>query len=321
MKKRLDTAFVRKAQSCIDLINRYKKINIDLKMTPRQQWHVHNPNLQANYFDEIDTVEKGFWFGLLCADGYIRYHPPKDYSVGLEVAYRDKKIIFDFCSTLGVDPKFIYNREKIVSTGAVVPIVGIDFGCKPMVEALLRNGIFGFKASRKSLPVFFKFSTNRGVVLGWLRGYYEGDGVATSTSIVAANKQFLVHIRKFFKIKYQIRISSKYRVFFDIDRNFHIYRTTYRLSLGANIFNEMTSVCKSHGIPLINRKDHIASDHYEVFNRIKDQLIMSGINRLKFQELVFNYRKYEMQKMFGVSKYLLNKIIDEWDIDTPPRDY
>jgi hypothetical protein len=315
----LEERFGKKASKIIKLLERYRKANPDIKLTVKQQWHQFNPNLRYKFFKKIDSVEKAFLFGFLCADGYVR----SDENLGnhqliVELARKDKEIIENICVTLGVNKKFIFEREKKLKNGSEVKMVGISVGCKPLVKDLIKQGIFGSKSKRKSIPDFAK--KNRTLLFAWLRGYYEGDGAANSTKIIAANKQFLVHVKKILNIKNKIGINSRHKVYSD-ENGFHIIRTTYALYLGASIFNEMTSICKSEGVFLIDRKDHNVFEHYEVYDKFKQKLEYMYVDKRIFKRLLFKYPLKDLSKKFGVSIYLIKKLADEWKIPLPPKNY
>jgi len=321
----LEYNFGTEARKIIDIILNYKKLNNNLKETPKQQWHIHNPNLDAHYFDRINSVEKAFWFGFLCADAYVKHDKEtKVYTLNIEIAHKDKKLLYNFCNVLGLEFSNVKNRDRELKGYNVYRMSYIAINCKPLVNSLIQNEIIELKNNRIGLPKFYTigaFKGNRKLLLAWLRGYYEGDGTAQTTSIVSVNYKLLDNIKKELSINYKIGISVQSSKLLDIDGNIHDRKRVYRLALGAGIFNEMTSICKLEGVQLLKRKDHIAFDHYEVYNKFKEHLASQGIDIQKLQDLVLKLKKKELQTIFGVSRYLLNKIISEWNIKAPPRGY
>lgn len=62
--------------------------------TWHKQWKANtvHPNLRINLFETINTKEKAYWLGFLCADGYLVEHT-SGVEIRLKLKLRDEDII------------------------------------------------------------------------------------------------------------------------------------------------------------------------------------------------------------------------------------
>lgn len=114
--------------NCYCFIERYRTMNEDLKEYSGQQYHIHHPNLNAHYFKFIDTKEKAYWLGFLCADGYISKTKYGKLGIGLSV--KDKVHLIKFCQAIGMEQSNVKEKDEILNyKGKLVKyrIVYIDF--------------------------------------------------------------------------------------------------------------------------------------------------------------------------------------------------
>lgn len=110
-----------------------------------------------------------------------------------------------------------------------------------MVKDLVNLGFCGSKSKIKTLPKIFMNINNvfqRKLFLAWLLGFYDGDGEMNSTRISSSSREFLQ------EIKSALRINSKIRLAFDIDKKSYLEgviakKSHWRLSLGVSIYKEM----------------------------------------------------------------------------------
>lgn len=324
MIKELKKYFGLKATNCIILIKNYEKTNKIIKETPKQQWHIHNPNLNFRYFDNINSVEKAYWLGFISADATIRDKNNNLYELVIELSIKDKQVLERFKEVLKTSADIHERTRKMQESGKFVQMVSISIGCKHMIKSLKKNGIFGSKSQRKTIPKCFydnNGKVNLRLFLAWLRGYYDGDGRKDTTIIVASNKQLLTRIKNTLKLPYKIGIQARHHNSIDQKGRLHICKTVYRLALGSKIFNEMSSICKSNGVILIKRKDRSFSDIHIRYNNLKQKLKKINIDKNIIQEMTFKFKKYKLAEKFNTSIHLLNKLINEWNIENPPRGY
>ncbi|MFX0141565.1 MAG: LAGLIDADG family homing endonuclease, partial [Candidatus Hodarchaeota archaeon] len=191
----------KKTDELIEYINNYEALNPDLKLYRKQQHNVEN----SDFFFIIDTLEKAYWFGFLCADGSILYIPPKlgervRYRVYIQLSYKDKAQLVKFCNTIGYDStKIIERYSSLLYKNKIKQFksVALQFVCKEMVENLLDNDFASSNADYKTLPSFLK--KEKYLFLAFLLGYFDGDGTKNKPRggglIYCSNKPFLEEIR------------------------------------------------------------------------------------------------------------------------------
>jgi len=273
--------------------------------------------MKADFFNIIDTINKAYWFGFLCADGsLIKSKKNKKTKLGIliQLSFKDKIFLRKFCISIGYNPQKIKERVVILKNKKY-RVVYVKIKCRPMAEDLVNHGFISSKALRKNFPIL-GLNCNRNLILAWLRGYYDGDGNSYKTSIGSSNIELLQEIRKYFYLKYPIRQSKKHYIYDDDAGKIHIRKNYWILSLGARLFNEMSSLCKLYEVGL-SRKDKIFSERLESLDKLKELIK----NKEHLKELVFKYRLYELKDIFGVSIKIIKKLLREWNLEIPPKGY
>ncbi|MBN1215676.1 MAG: hypothetical protein JXA99_09595 [Candidatus Lokiarchaeota archaeon] len=143
-RESLSDIFGEKYRSIIEIIDKYERLNPDLHDYTFQKYHIRNPN----YFSKIDTPEKAYWSGFLCADGWlISAHPNKFDMLGIELNIRDKERIMEFARVVGLDEKRVKERQRIKSIKnkyfKTYYMVYLRFQCKFIVEEFLdKSGLY-----------------------------------------------------------------------------------------------------------------------------------------------------------------------------------
>ncbi len=211
-----------RARKCIDLIEKYKQAK-NLKEYFRQQHNVKNPH----FFQKIDNQLKAYWFGFLCADGWLI---SKRYDIGLELQKTDRKVLIKFAEAIGLDlssndikDRFRIHFSKCIANSYQTSY--IRFVCRSMYEDLINIGFSSSKAERKTIPLIIKNiikrakeeaiikkinwkSTNLGqIACAWLLGVFDGDGCyrgERSGIIFSSSRHFLEGIKSHFDIKNKI---------------------------------------------------------------------------------------------------------------------
>ena len=235
LEKNLIEKYSEQAHSSLITIKRFKSMNKDLKEYSGQQYHIYHPNLQAHHFNVIDTKEKAYWLGFLCADGYIS--KTRIGRLGIKLSSKDIEHLIKFCKNIGLNQQSIREREEIVEyKGKMVTyqIAEIDFWCKPLYDDL----------KRLKFKEFPKLSSDN-LYLAWLLGLYDGDGFQGKTMVCSASYSLLTKIKQKFNIEYEVR-----DYYFNEELGYHLryneencnnknVKFFYILTLGSHIFYEM----------------------------------------------------------------------------------
>lgn len=129
----------------------------------------------SHYFDEIDTPEKAYWFGFLCADGYIT----RPHSLGISIHTNDREHLEQFRNDIAYDghiSNYTVNKGGYTNT----PYSRILISDPHLTEALINHGCI----KHKSLQLQFPTEEHVPKDLQWhfVRGYFDGDGSLTYLS-------------------------------------------------------------------------------------------------------------------------------------------
>jgi hypothetical protein len=233
---------INKIEESIKHIIRYYLNSNKLKRYARGISNVfeNHPNLKVDYFANIHSKSKAYWFGWLFAEAWItqygnssRYKKPY-YRFGVACSHKDADLIYRFAGEIGFDLNKIKSRFYQTLKGTNKLLV-LRFSNFDFAEYLKWRGfIIGNQKSKNiELPKLSK----RDLYLAFLLGYYDGDGKMGTTQIASGSKNFLEQIKSYFKLKNKIRLQiSNY---FDPIKNRFVKGSTYILYLGPDLFNEM----------------------------------------------------------------------------------
>ena len=197
-----------------------------------------HPKLKENYFKNIDTIEKAYWLGVLWADGWISENRWNDerkpnYTLGLKQSVKHKNLIKDYCNTIGFNSEYLkkYQDKKSKTWYYLAQLINNRF-----VIPLIRHGFIVGK--RKSLNLKLPILNSiinineREIYLGFLLGYYDGDGTKGRTYITSGSFKFIEQIKKYFKINNEV-IEDTYQ------KKDGTQGKTYKLALGRDLMCEM----------------------------------------------------------------------------------
>lgn len=237
----------------IDLINNYIVQNPNLREYSYQQFTITNPHI----FDDINSVHKAYWLGFLCADGSLSIKYSNKYEISLELSSKDRIELIKFAKFVGFNPSRIKDRHRILKnkdgSTSRFKMSTVRFLCKPMGQALLKNGKFGSKSEdfSKRVPIkiknFIKMARAENKILSytlkgriglvWLLGYFDGDGTVHrdrkgkrfSGEIISSSKSLLKDIKKTYKLEYPVGFKD-------------VKQYTYRLSLGTKLYKTIMNI-------------------------------------------------------------------------------
>lgn len=197
----------------IELIEKYRVSNPDIKEYSYQQYTIENPT----FFHDLKTEDQFYWLGLLCSDGYLR-KIRQDYTIQLKLSVNDKDRVKGFAEAVGLPIeriKYIIELRED-KNGEIKPYqyAVARFCCKPMAEQLESLGFLEFKAGNIGLLDIIKFQlrnaknykywgdTQEGKkALSFLLGFYDGDGhlkKSRTAYIISNNKKLLYEIKILF---------------------------------------------------------------------------------------------------------------------------
>ena len=147
-----------------------------------------------NIFETIDTEEKAYWFGFLCADGCIHNGQNYDYKIELGLKAEDKEHLEKFKCFIGKDNKISYrNRTNAYR---------YCFRNKKIWSDLISLGCIPQKSLTLSFPSTEQVSDD--FILPFLRGYFDGDGSFWYENKFGLNilssKTFLMGLKERYKL-------------------------------------------------------------------------------------------------------------------------
>ena len=304
----------KKIHNCIKKIEKYKNSN-KILVYRHQQWQIHNPNLKVEFFKKLDDTEKGYYFGLLLADGLS----DDGVNIGLFLEKEDLNVIKRFQKALGISNKIEHkiSKQKKLS-GEASEQFGVRVGCQPMLDDLRSLGFFDFKKG-KPLPEGFFSKLNRKVALSILCGFYDGDGEQGGTKIHNSNSHFLEQVKREFNIRYLVRLAKKggKNVRYTVQGREYLgdLKDKWYLSLGAEIFNEMMESVKES----MERKRKyypLSIDKY-AYKNLKELIK----NKLNLETIIRIAPVTALIKKFGVSFPTFQKLCQEWNVASLPHSY
>lgn len=155
-------------------------------------------HINSNVFDNIDTEEKAYWFGFLCADGCIT----KNNYVELGIHWNDYDHMQKYRKFLELESDDSIKRNKNVAR--------VRIHNNHMAEQLLKKGCIHNKSHLLKFPKLSIFA-NRSLVYDFIRGYCDGDGclrfyqnyknVWVCDLTITSTKEFLEGVKKFLNIE------------------------------------------------------------------------------------------------------------------------
>lgn len=196
-----------------------------------------SPNLQENYFEEINTKEKAYFLGLLMTDGNV-FIKNNIHKVSITLQEQDKYLIEKFC-------KEIKLNKKVTSDGR--GCYGVQVCSKKMCEDLSKYHIVPNKTFTIKLP-----HLKEEYMPHFLRGCIDGDGSVgfykrkdrrshkKMIRLCCASKLFLEEVKSFLTQKIGVggfireeKKDSLYQIYYNA--NGDVYKLINYLYDGENI--------------------------------------------------------------------------------------
>lgn len=122
--------------------------------------------LNKDYFNNIDTEEKAYWLGFLCADGSILWSNNRNTHkhLVLDLSSKDKEHLCKFATIFGVqinDYCHIHDKYNKVYYSSKVNVCGLEI---ERLENYMEN------------PEIFLESSDSDLIRHFVRGYFDGNG-------------------------------------------------------------------------------------------------------------------------------------------------
>ena len=160
------------------LMNRLNE-NFLLKIDKRKY------QVDENYFENLDTENKNYWFGFILADGHIR---KQDNMLQIELNNKDVELLIKFKEHIKFEGNIEFNIER--------KSVKIRIFSENIFNDLIKHGCI----QDKTLNLQFHLNIKDEYIHHFLRGYFDGDG---SIKGVKNKEQFSISSTSEFNNKYQ----------------------------------------------------------------------------------------------------------------------
>ena len=285
------------------LIKTYMLKNQNFFLAKTEHVFQSHPLINLKYFEIIfdenselqERIEAAYWLGLIFAEGYIT----RKNEFGLNVSIVDKSILYKFCLAIGANPTYIRdiitkNKEGKKYYASVIRIFNSNF-----CEFLRNHGVVKRKSKIIELPTLFQNLTEydenlKRVFMGFLLGYYDGDGLTNKNAFLSGSKKFLEQIQRVLKIAFK--------------QESQIYKyKTFRISFNAKFKQKIENNFKNS----MARKRKYVKGKYDseiIGNRII-QLINQYIDSIYIGDMINIYNKIvEKKEIHQVLKLSLPKL-------------
>ena len=254
------------------------------------KWH---PNLDLNYFKNIDSIEKAYWFGFLLAEGHL-LKTKKGYlglSVGINV--EDGILIKKFIKAIGFNPKMVrYIKRRMYNKEKEEYYINRGFEVRFKDQFFMHNLIDqGYPIGRKSGKIRFPSFFNPEYDLACLLGYFDGDGsigkYESGIQIVVASKSqaFIEDIKSKFGIHYKIMTTKKFDEEGKIKKYYAIRLTRELYSKMLDIYEKSLPRKREDYGRIENRKMRSWNKGYFKFSQEELKELRTKISLYKIAEL------------------------------------
>ena len=197
--------------------------------------------INEQYFDNINSREKAYFLGLLCADGSISkrlYRKQFYYEVSLSSSLKDREIVDSFAKATGTHTRIkVYKDTRPGKSTYKTAIAEIKR--KHTTETLIKIFKGSYKKDRQMPDIPLSLYPD------FIRGYFDGDGSLSLSNnywelAISGNKQILERILQYF----------------GFNNSIHPDKTTFRIRLRAkdDISKFLDTIYADTNAPFLNRK-------------------------------------------------------------------
>ncbi|MFX1373500.1 MAG: hypothetical protein ACFFCE_16730 [Promethearchaeota archaeon] len=316
----------------IKFINLYRVI-FNPKLTPHSQIKDYHPNLDFNYFADINTIEKAYWLGFLFADGWIAIdikQSGKYFRIGFGQKSEDKERVVAFCKALGLNKSMIkdyniYNDEgKVYHYSEIRFLSGNVEWENSIANQLINWGMdydIGENGKRIKILIFPTLK-NEKLMLAFLLGFYDGDGslrqytspqgkIKVSPHICSINGEFLEKIRIYYQIKNNVFLTQKEK--FDYETGKIKLLKLYGLTLGPQLFHKMMSGMNNS----MKRKRALVNSVYITSQR---NWLLKVLPKEKIEKILKILPTYRIADLLGLSPNVIKRFVKNvYNLEIPIR--
>lgn len=163
-----------------------------------------------NFFDNLNSTEKGYWLGFIYADGWV-CRSKLNAELGIELAVVDTSHLQKFLDSLGDTTTeiitewkpegYIKSIDHTIKSSETSRIRLFSMG---LVDGLISHDVHLRKTYEEKSPSF-KYSDE--VNLAIIRGFYDGDGGIDANGqlkFTAYRVEFLLKLQKYLSDKYGV---------------------------------------------------------------------------------------------------------------------
>ncbi len=286
-EKNINSTLGIKGENALNIIDAYRDSNTDLPISSELKVLNYHPNLQVNYFEDINNKEKAYWLGVLWAEVYLGQRS----EISLELSKKDEILVDRYIQAIGLNSAYKSENNKKTKSG-IKTYVRIRFKCSQVKKNLLDLGYRPAKLKNTQLPSL----VSRELALAFLLGFFDGDGKEGTTTFHLGSKKILDQIKEKFKVPHD--------VYPDKDGK------SWYLSLGGKLFNEMMDNYKFS----LERKR-------KIFRVPLKETLKNQITKEELEKLVWMKQIKEICEKYGIYRRILVDLCDEWEIKRPPSHY
>lgn len=196
--------------------NILKKAGIKL---PKSRLNMSKLALDVDYFKIIDSPEKAYWLGFICADGCIYKNGTK-----LTIMVKDREICEKFKVAIKSDHKISDRKVYDKRTDKIYTESSIQITNTLFVSNIINLGITSKKSSILSFPDIEEFYYSY-----FIAGLFDGDGSISFkndgkvTCNLISTKEILDFIQEYLKNNFDISPKSLIKVSENCDNVFKVY--------------------------------------------------------------------------------------------------
>lgn len=158
--------------------------------------------INQNFFDVIDSEEKAYFLGILCADGCNHVNNTK---ISIFLKESDKNLIVKLNHLLQPDKPLTYSRKK-----SGFNQYGLQISNKRISDKLSELGCIPQKTFTLDLPTYDQVPEN--MYSHYIRGFFDGDGWLGKKDIsITSSNLFCSKLAEMLLTKYDIKTRIRFK--------------------------------------------------------------------------------------------------------------